>query len=306
MFWRTNERRVLLMGLDYAGKTTLLYRWALGGIADTISAIPTIGFNVETIKYPPGQTFQVWDVGGERTYSLLMISGTNTGPGCDKIRPLHRHYFHGTEFVIFVHNCADMDRLDEQLEVLRSSITDEELSHVPVLVVLSVQDLMPPATKTEDMEKIKAAYECLLALCRRPGPIKMFDCAGFSATTTENPYIVLDEVANMLADKPVDTTAKSQAAKKSDTKAAPNVSDVERAKTMTEADGMATAEFWRAFEDGSLAPWDHYHHLKAGFFVLVEAFEQGSGVLDAAETFISHLERLREGNPERFRNTTHR
>ncbi|KAM3469262.1 hypothetical protein MY5147_007188 [Beauveria neobassiana] len=290
MFWRTNERRVLLLGVDYAGKTTLLYRWLLG---ETITTMPTIGFNVETINHPAGYAFTVWDVGG-----------------CDKIRPLYRHYFQDTEFVIFVHHCADMERLDEQLELLKSSICDDQLRHVPVLIVLSVQDLMVAATKTEDMAKIRAAYESLAASCKRPAAIEIFDCPGFSATTSENPSIVLDEVVEMLRDKHGSAQVAPQAAKNPDTKAdtvALNASDDdERAKTMTEADGMTPADFWQAFADGSLAPWDHYNHLKAGFFVLIGAFEQGSGVLDAADTFVNHLERLRAGNPQRFRNTTHR
>ncbi|KGQ05081.1 ADP-ribosylation factor [Beauveria bassiana D1-5] len=290
MFWRTNERRVLLLGVDYAGKTTLLYRWLLG---ETITTMPTIGFNVETINHPAGYAFTVWDVGG-----------------CDKIRPLYRHYFQDTEFVIFVHHCADMERLDEQLDLLKSSICDDQLRHVPVLIVLSVQDLMVAATKTEDMAKIRAAYESLAASCKRPAAIEIFDCPGFSATTSENPSIVLDEVVEMLRDKQGSAQVAPQAAKNPDTKAdtvASNASDDdERAKTMTRADDMTTADFWQTFEDGTLAPWDHYNHLKAGFFVLIGAFEQGSGVLDAAETFVSHLERLRAGNPQRFRNTTHR
>ncbi|KAM3449914.1 hypothetical protein MY3296_006524 [Beauveria thailandica] len=103
IFWRTNERRVLLLDVDYAGKTTLLYRWLIG---ETITTMPTIGFNVETINHPAGYAFTVWDV---------------------------------REFVIFVHHCAGMQRLDEQLDLLKSSIRDQ-LRPVPVLIVLSVQD----------------------------------------------------------------------------------------------------------------------------------------------------------------------
>lgn len=67
MFWRKDERRVLLMGLDCTGKTTLLYRWLLGEI---VTSIPTIGFNVETINYPAGYAFTMWDVGGNTVDAL--------------------------------------------------------------------------------------------------------------------------------------------------------------------------------------------------------------------------------------------
>ena len=66
------EMRILMVGLDAAGKTTILYKLKLGEIVTTI---PTIGFNVETVEYE-NISFTVWDVGGQ-----------------DKIRPLWRHYF---------------------------------------------------------------------------------------------------------------------------------------------------------------------------------------------------------------------
>ena len=42
------EMRILMVGLDAAGKTTILYKLKLGEIVTTI---PTIGFNVETVEY---------------------------------------------------------------------------------------------------------------------------------------------------------------------------------------------------------------------------------------------------------------
>lgn len=65
-----------MVGLDAAGKTTILYKLKLGEIVTTI---PTIGFNVETVEYK-NISFTVWDVGGQ-----------------DKIRPLWRHYFQNTQ-----------------------------------------------------------------------------------------------------------------------------------------------------------------------------------------------------------------
>ena len=44
------EVRILILGLDNAGKTTILYR--LQNESDeAIQTIPTIGFNVETLQY---------------------------------------------------------------------------------------------------------------------------------------------------------------------------------------------------------------------------------------------------------------
>ena len=45
------ESRILLLGLDAAGKTTILYKFQLN---ETICTIPTVGFNVERVEFPHG------------------------------------------------------------------------------------------------------------------------------------------------------------------------------------------------------------------------------------------------------------
>merc|ERR1712113_47862 len=87
------EMRILMVGLDNAGKTTVLYKLKLG---EVIHTIPTIGFNVEQVQYK-NINFTVWDVGGQ-----------------DKIRPLWRHYYKNTQAVIFVVDSGDRDRIDDK------------------------------------------------------------------------------------------------------------------------------------------------------------------------------------------------
>ena len=70
------EYRCLWLALDACGRTTALYKLKHGVVGATI---PTIGFNVETIEHK-NSSFTIWDVGG-----------------CDKIRPLWRHYFQETK-----------------------------------------------------------------------------------------------------------------------------------------------------------------------------------------------------------------
>ncbi|KAJ7967509.1 ADP-ribosylation factor [Quillaja saponaria] len=55
------EMRILMVGLDSSGKTTIIYKLRLGEIVTTI---PTIGFNVECVEYK-NISFSVWDVGGQ-------------------------------------------------------------------------------------------------------------------------------------------------------------------------------------------------------------------------------------------------
>jgi hypothetical protein len=82
----SKEMRLLMLGLDAAGKTTILYKLKLN---QDVTTIPTVGFNVETVMYK-NVKFNVWDVGGQ-----------------DKIRPLWRHYFSGELGALTLHSLGD-------------------------------------------------------------------------------------------------------------------------------------------------------------------------------------------------------
>uniref|UniRef100_H3AW01 ADP ribosylation factor 5 n=1 Tax=Latimeria chalumnae TaxID=7897 RepID=H3AW01_LATCH len=118
-----------LMGLDAAGKTTILYKLKLGEIVTTI---PTIGFNVETVEYK-NISFTVWDVGGQ-----------------DKIRPLWRHYFQNTQVLIFVVDSNDRERIQEAAEELKKMLLEDELQGAVLLVLANKQDL-PHAMSTSEL-----------------------------------------------------------------------------------------------------------------------------------------------------------
>ena len=56
-----------MVGLDAAGKTTILYKLKLG---ENVCTIPTIGFNVEEIVFQ-NLNMTVWDIGGQKTIRLV-------------------------------------------------------------------------------------------------------------------------------------------------------------------------------------------------------------------------------------------
>jgi len=127
------EMRILMVGLDAAGKTTILYKLKLG---EVVTTIPTIGFNVETVEYK-NISFTVWDVGGQ-----------------DKIRPLWRHYYQGTQGLIFVVDSNDRDRVEDAKEELNKMLNEDEMRDAIVLVFANKQDLpnaMPAAEVTEKL-----------------------------------------------------------------------------------------------------------------------------------------------------------
>eukprot|EP01103_Thecamoeba_quadrilineata_P010429 TRINITY_DN2253_c0_g2_i1.p1 TRINITY_DN2253_c0_g2~~TRINITY_DN2253_c0_g2_i1.p1 ORF type:complete len:177 (-),score=33.65 TRINITY_DN2253_c0_g2_i1:84-614(-) len=133
LFGGNKERRILMVGLDAAGKTTILYKLKLGEIVTTI---PTIGFNVETVQYKK-INFTVWDVGGQ-----------------DKIRPLWRHYFTNTQGLIFVVDSNDRDRISEASEELQKMLREEELREAVVLVFANKQDLPSAMSISEMTDKL--------------------------------------------------------------------------------------------------------------------------------------------------------
>jgi len=127
------DMRILMVGLDAAGKTTILYKLKLGEIVTTI---PTIGFNVETVEYK-NINFTVWDVGGQ-----------------DKIRPLWRHYFQNTQGLIFVVDSNDRERITEGAEELNKMLNEDELRDAAVLVFANKQDLPNAMSVAEVTDKL--------------------------------------------------------------------------------------------------------------------------------------------------------
>ncbi|CAI0551877.1 unnamed protein product, partial [Linum tenue] len=109
------EMRILMVGLDAAGKTTILYKLKLGEIVTTI---PTIGFNVETVEYK-NISFTVWDVG-----------------------------------LIFVVDSNDRDRVVEARDELHRMLNEDELRDAVLLVFANKQDLPNAMNAAEITDKL--------------------------------------------------------------------------------------------------------------------------------------------------------
>ena len=125
--------RILMVGLDAAGKTTVLYKLVSGNVVTTI---PTIGFNVETVKYK-NINFTMWDVGGR--------SGT---------RGLWRHYYQNTKAIIFVVDSDDRDRIEDARENLMRMLNEDELRDAVILVYANKQDLPNAMSAAEVADKL--------------------------------------------------------------------------------------------------------------------------------------------------------
>jgi len=125
---------LLILGLDNAGKTQILYCMKLGqAITNTI---PTMGFNVEEIKYK-NLTINAFDLGGQ-----------------NKFRSMWSHYYDGTDAVIFVVDSHDRARFKAVKQELHAAMENEYLRNVPFLIFANKQDLPNAAEITEIKEKL--------------------------------------------------------------------------------------------------------------------------------------------------------
>merc|ERR1712046_500569 len=127
------EMRLLMVGLDAAGKTTILYKLKLG---EVVTTIPTIGFNVEIVEYK-NIKFNVWDVGGQ-----------------DKIRKLWRYYYQNTQGLIFVIDSNDRERIEDAREELMKILHEDEMRNAVLLVFANKQDLPNSMSASEVSEKL--------------------------------------------------------------------------------------------------------------------------------------------------------
>ena len=115
-----NEARVLVLGLDNAGKTTILKKMS---DEDPANIAPTQGFNIKSLSVDEFK-LNVWDIGGQQS-----------------IRPYWRNYFDNTDALVYVIDAADHRRIDESNQELAQLLSEEKLQGVPLLVFANKCDL---------------------------------------------------------------------------------------------------------------------------------------------------------------------
>lgn len=130
MFLGRDETRVIVVGLDGSGKTTIVQRLKRGLLNDS-EVIPTIGFNCECVEYNK-IIFSLWDLGGSQ-----------------EARGFWRLYFQDTQAIIFVVDSSDMARMDEAREDLHRMMMEHELWDAPLLILANKQDMVNAASTRE-------------------------------------------------------------------------------------------------------------------------------------------------------------
>eukprot|EP00598_Pedospumella_elongata_P013559 CAMPEP_0184990956 /NCGR_PEP_ID=MMETSP1098-20130426/34655_1 /TAXON_ID=89044 /ORGANISM="Spumella elongata, Strain CCAP 955/1" /LENGTH=185 /DNA_ID=CAMNT_0027516269 /DNA_START=77 /DNA_END=634 /DNA_ORIENTATION=+ len=122
------EARLLVLGLDNSGKTTILKKLS---DEDISQIMPTQGFNIKSLMHD-GFKLNVWDIGGQKS-----------------IRPYWRNYYDQTDALIYVIDSADRRRMEETGVELQQLLDEEKLANVPLLIMANKQDLMNALTPGE-------------------------------------------------------------------------------------------------------------------------------------------------------------
>lgn len=129
---KEREMRILMLGLDNAGKTTCVKKFCG---KDTSSISPTLGFQITAFTFK-GCTLNVWDVGGQQS-----------------LRSYWRNYFESTDGLMWVVDSNDADRLLDCKQELHSLLQEERLAGASLMIFLNKRDI-PTALSVEDIERI--------------------------------------------------------------------------------------------------------------------------------------------------------
>ena len=135
-FFGQPQFQVVVMGLDNAGKTTMLHTMKNRQGGQIEMTIPTVGLNVKTLEFQGSAKFltlQAFDLGGRNNF-----------------RPLMRHWFAKTDGIILVVDSNDRRRLEDAKFELHRILAEDNLYGKPLLVLANKQDLTG-AAKMSDM-----------------------------------------------------------------------------------------------------------------------------------------------------------
>ncbi|GAA5874890.1 hypothetical protein JCM3774_006560 [Rhodotorula dairenensis] len=182
---RLKERqvRVLMLGLDNAGKTTIC-KALLGEDVDQVS--PTLGFNIRTIVHR-GYTLNVWDIGGQTS-----------------LRPYWRNYFEQTDAVVWVVDSSDRARMDDCKRELHGLLQEERLMGASLLVFANKQDIRGAMSSDEisqalDLATLSSSHRWTIQPCsaRLVTPIR--DAAAPASNPQTEPHAAVKSASSTLA-----------------------------------------------------------------------------------------------------------
>eukprot|EP01061_Rhynchopus_euleeides_P002325 TRINITY_DN11790_c0_g1_i2.p2 TRINITY_DN11790_c0_g1~~TRINITY_DN11790_c0_g1_i2.p2 ORF type:complete len:204 (+),score=80.59 TRINITY_DN11790_c0_g1_i2:59-613(+) len=168
---KEKEMRILMLGLDNAGKTTIVKKFNNEDIT-TIS--PTLGFNIQSLQYRE-YTLNIWDVGGQQT-----------------LRSYWRNYFEQTDALIWVVDSHDEARMADCKRELQALLAEEKLAGATLLIFMNKQDL-PTALPKERIVELLGLHDM--------STNRHINIIGCSAVTGQGLQEGMDWVVNDIASR---------------------------------------------------------------------------------------------------------
>lgn len=136
----SSSMELALLGLENAGKTTLLNVLAdpsRGGVTETV---PTVGLNIQVVK-KGAVTMKCWDIAGQSQY-----------------RGEWSRYARGVDVICFVVDAADRDKLATARTELHRMLEDRALADTPLMIVANKIDIEPHVSEAELIKTLNLDY----------------------------------------------------------------------------------------------------------------------------------------------------
>lgn len=241
--------------------------------------------------------------------SRLLLSYLNSG--CNKFRPLWRHFVVDIDFMLFVVDLSDLDRFVEAQEELCQIAGKFKSKDGPgrVFVLINKQDLLEREEREKRVEEFKKSIMKSMAsafgdkLC-----VEVLDTPGLSTRSGKGLNNVMMRIKRELSGGLNEREEQFVNGEKPAPVPAPPSREqlVERVREYSAVTEPDDDVFWETFLSAKILNWDHYTHLRAGYFILTQQLHKGNDVSAATEDFLKHLERLQTQRPDKFNNRAHR
>ncbi|KAF7427844.1 hypothetical protein PC9H_007060 [Pleurotus ostreatus] len=248
---------VSILGLDYSGKTTLLYKLKLGEVVQTI---PSIGFTVEEVDVSSAAG------GGEGLRMVCWDMGAGCG-GFTHMKKLISMCIEKTNAIVWMVDSSDRTRLEESVEILKEilGLTNFVNGQVPILVLANKQDM----ADSMSLDEIRKAFarplagytfnvfrcSCLQELPKSGIPEAFYwlrlvlQLSPTSGNVTKEPLVPTSGHVDL---------QNGGLAEKLDTWVTRASSDV------------PANEYLSLFEAVNLPSWDHYAHVRIAYIILTK------------------------------------
>ena len=228
--------------------------------------------------------------------------------------------------MLFMVDVTDQDRLVEAREELHTlAKTMVVKGGKYIFILLNKQDSLEPYDLEHRTRKVKEEIAKGLDDLPEYAYVEFLDTPGLNVKTGKGLDAALRRVKLVLQGKSMDPNHPSPTkdptsepqiftdAEKTSLPPPPTpptrASLIAKVKTLTAVAEQDDSRFWTQFLTADIDVWDHYTHLRAGYFILISQPPSPStlsSVAAATDAFMSHLSRLHAARPEKFRNTAHR